>query len=679
MTDLDRRCITTIRTLAIDAVQQANSGHPGAPLGMASLGYLLWTRQLSHNPGNPAWFNRDRFVLSNGHASMLLYALLHLTGYDLSLDDLRRFRQWGSKSPGHPEQGVTPGVETTTGPLGQGFANAVGMALAEAHLAARFNRPGYPVVQHCTYVFCGDGDLMEGLSYEAASLAGHLGLGRLICLYDDNRITIEGGTELSFSEDVAARFSACGWQVQDVGDAAEELTVISAAIEAARQEESRPSLIIVRTHIGYGSPHRQDSSAAHGEPLGADETRLTKRAYGWPEGAPCLVPEEVRNELLTVRTRGEEREALWRELLDGYGKAFPDLARSFQAALSGELPPGWESGLPRFLPGDGPLATRAASGTVLNAVARLLPWLMGGSADLAPSTKSLITGSPYLSRDNYAGRNIAWGVREHAMCSCTNGLALHGGIRPFCATFFIFTDYARPALRLAALMKLPVIYIMTHDSLGVGEDGPTHQPVEQLASLRAMPGLTVLRPADATETAVAWQVALTRATPTLLALTRQNLPVLDRDRLAGAEGVLRGAYILAAEQGEAPQLILIATGSEVHLALAAREKLAHVGIDCRVVSMPSWELFREQTQAYRDQVLPPKQQKRLALEAGSPQGWHEWVGERGAIIGVARFGASAPAVRLFEEYGFTVENVVVKARELLGSSPPATPYHAKRG
>lgn len=667
MTDLDRRCITTIRTLAMDAVQQANSGHPGAPMGMASLGYLLWTRHLAHNPGNPAWFNRDRFILSNGHASMLLYALLHLTGYDLTLDDLRQFRQWGSKTPGHPEYGHTPGVETTTGPLGQGFANAVGMAMAEAHLAARFNRPEYPVVRHYTYVFCGDGDLMEGVSYEAASLAGHHGLGRLICIFDDNRITIEGGTDLSFSEDVVGRFQACGWQVQDIGDAADDLAAVSSAIETARQEQTKPSMIIVRTHIGYGSPHRQDSSAAHGEPLGVEEIRLTKRAYGWPEDESFFVPEDVRNEMLTVRDRGERQEAEWQELVDGYRRAYPDLARCFEAALSGVVPDGWDSKIPHFTPADGPLATRAASGSVLNSVARGVPCLIGGSADLAPSTKTLITGSPYLSRDNYAGRNIAWGVREHAMCSCSNGMALHGGLRPFAATFFIFTDYARPALRLAALMKLPMVYIMTHDSLGVGEDGPTHQPVEQLASLRAIPGMTVIRPADATETAYAWRIAMTRQGPTLLALTRQNLPILDRTILAPADGALYGAYILAPEQGPTPELIIIATGSEVHLALAAREKLLVEGIDSRVVSMPSWELFREQPEKYRNLVLPPTVLCRLAVEAGSPQGWCEWVGGSGAVIGITKFGASAPAGTLFAEYGFTVENVVRKARELLGA------------
>ena len=664
MNDLDRRCINTIRTLAMDAVQQANSGHPGAPMGMASLGYTLWTRRLKHNPANPAWFNRDRFILSNGHASMLLYALLHLTGYDLSLDDLRNFRQWGSKTPGHPEYGHTPGVETTTGPLGQGFANGVGMALAEAHLGARFNRPGYSVVDHDTYIFCGDGDLMEGVSYEAASLAGHLGLGRIICIYDDNKITIEGSTELAFTEDVAARFNACGWHVQDIGDAAEDLDAVAAAIDIARGERSKPSLIIVRTHIGYGSPHRQDSSSSHGEPLGVEEVRLTKCAYGWPEDSSFFVPDDVREEMLSVKEKGKQEETAWQTLMVGYRLNFPELARHFDSALAGTLPDGWETGLPVFTPADGTQATRSASGTVLNALARTLPSLMGGSADLAPSTKTAISGSPFISRKNYAGRNIAWGVREHAMCSCSNGLALHGGLRPYASTFFIFTDYARPAMRLAALMKLPVIYIMTHDSLGVGEDGPTHQPVEQLASLRAMPGMTVIRPSDATETVTAWQAALRRQGPTVLALTRQNLPVLDRSLLTPAEGLLHGGYILARETGDAPAVIIIATGSEVHLALAVREKLTTEAIDVRVVSMPCWELFREQPAAYRDLVLPPAVRKRIALELGSPQGWHEWVGGTGVIIGVSQFGASAPAGTLFARYGFTVENVVDKAREL---------------
>ncbi len=669
MNDLDRLCITTIRTLAMDAVQQANSGHPGAPMGMASLGYTLWTRRLRHNPSNPAWFNRDRFILSNGHASMLLYALLHLTGYDLTLDDLRNFRQWGSRTPGHPEYGHTPGVETTTGPLGQGFANGVGMALAEAHLGARFNRPGFPLVDHDTYLFCGDGDLMEGVAYEAASLAGHLALGKLICIYDDNKITIEGSTELAFSEDVAGRFRASGWHVQDLGDAADDLDVVTAAIDTAREERTKPSLIIVRTHIGYGSPHRQDSSSAHGEPLGLEEVRLTKLGYGWPEDSSFLVPREVSEKMLTVRNRGEALESSWQKLEEGYRQKFPELARQFVASLDGTLPDGWVEALPTFVPGDGPLATRAASGTVLNAAARAVPWLLGGSADLSPSTKTTINGSPTISRGNYAGRNIAWGVREHAMTSCSNGLALHGGVRPYASTFFIFTDYARPAMRLAALMKLPIIYLMTHDSLGVGEDGPTHQPVEQLASLRAMPGMTVIRPGDATETTAAWQVALTRRGPTTLALTRQNLPVLDRTILAPAKGLLQGGYILAREAGEIPVLIIIATGSEIHLALAARQVLAVGGVDVRVVSMPSWELFREQPVEYRNMVLPPTIKRRVAMELGSPQGWHEWVGGEGIVIGVEQFGASAPAGILLARYGFTVENLVNKAKELTTPNP----------
>ena len=668
MTGLDRRSITTIRTLAIDAVQQANSGHPGAPMGMAALGYLLWTRHLNHNPANPSWFNRDRFVLSNGHASMLLYALLHLCGYDLTLDDLRKFRQWGSRTPGHPEAGHTAGVEATTGPLGQGFANAVGMALAEAHLEARFNRPGFEVVRHWTYVFCGDGDLMEGVSYEAASIAGHLGLGRLICIYDDNHISIEGATDLTFSDNVADRFTACGWHVQSLGDSADDLELVDAAIHTARQEEGRPSLIIVRTHIGYGSPNRQDTSAAHGEPLGTDEVRLTKQFYAWPDEPAFLVPDDVRRHMLTVRERGAGSEAAWMALMERYRCSYPESAGELDASRAGSLPSGWDLDIPCFSPDSGPLATRVASGRVLEAISRNVPWLVGGSADLAPSTKTFITGSSYMSRHNFSGRNIAWGVREHAMCSCSNGIALHGGLRPFIATFFVFSDYARPALRMAALMKLQLICIMTHDSLGVGEDGPTHQPIEHLASFRAMPGITVIRPADAAETASAWRVVMMQHGPCLLVLSRQNLPVLDHSAAGHADHVRFGAYILAHEQGESrPDVLLIASGSEVHLALAARELLAKSAVRARVVSMPSWELFRCQPQEYRETVLPSDVRCRVAIEAGSPLGWTEWVGEGGAVIGVDRFGASAPAGKLYEEYGITVERVVALSLKLLAA------------
>ncbi len=662
--NLDQLCINTIRTLAMDAVQQANSGHPGAPMGLASIGYVLWNRFLRHNPGNPHWFDRDRFILSNGHASMLQYALLHLTGYDLSLDDLKAFRQWGSKTPGHPEYGHTPGVETTTGPLGQGFMNGVGMAMAEAHLAATFNRDGHDIIDHHTYLICGDGDLMEGASHEAASLAGHLGLGKLICLFDDNRITIEGSTALSCSDDAAGRFQAYGWHVQDLGDRADDIEALQRALHAAREEKGRPSLIVVRSHIGFGSPHRQDTSSAHGEPLGAEEIRLTKRFYGWPEDETFLVPDSVSEHMGRAKEKGKGLEDEWDRRFQAYRQDHPQLAERFLSALSGTLPTGWHRDIPAF-PVEKSVATRAASGTVLNALAAKIPWLAGGSADLTPSTKTLIAGSGYYSRDDRSGRNFAWGIREHAMCACASGMALHGGIRPYAATFFVFTDYARPAIRLAALMGLPVIYVMTHDSIGVGEDGPTHQPVEHLASLRAMPNLCIIRPADANETAYAWRAALERTTgPTLLVLTRQNLPVFDRTIVTPAEGVLRGGYILSREKGPQPEVILIATGSEVQLAMASQNALAAGNIAARVVSMPSWELFREQPREYRDQVLPPSVTARLAIEAGASLGWREWVGDQGAVIALDRFGASAPAGELFKRFGFTVENVVTTAREL---------------
>ncbi|MEA5114933.1 MAG: transketolase [Geobacteraceae bacterium] len=662
---IDQLCINTIRTLAMDAVQKANSGHPGAPMGLASIGYILWTRFLRHNPGNPRWFDRDRFILSNGHASMLQYALLHLTGYDLSLDDLKNFRQWGSKTPGHPEYGHTPGVETTTGPLGQGFMNGVGMAMAEAHLAAVFNREGHEIIDHHTYVFCGDGDLMEGASHEAASLAGHLGLGKLICIFDDNRITIEGSTTLSCSDDAAQRFQAYGWHVQDLGDSAEDLDALAGAFDVAREERERPSLIIVRAHIGFGAPHRQDTSSAHGEPLGEEEIRLTKRFYGWPEDETFFVPAEASAHMGRALENGKELEEEWERRFQAYRQAHPGLAEYFLSALNGTLPDGWAENIPLF-PSEKAIATRAAAGTVLNALAGKIPWLAGGSADLSPSTKTLISGSGYFSRDNHGGRNFAWGIREHAMCACASGMALHGGIRPFTATFFVFTDYARPAIRLAALMGLPVIYVMTHDSIGVGEDGPTHQPVEHLASLRAMPNLCIIRPADANETAFAWRAALERTTgPTLLVLTRQNLPVFDRSVFAPAEGVLKGGYIISREKGPQSDVILMATGSELQLAMSAQNALAAGNIAARVVSMPSWELFREQPQEYRDQVLPPAVTARLAIEAGASMGWREWVGDRGRVIALDRFGASAPAGELFKRFGFTVENVVTTARELV--------------
>lgn len=664
--DLDLLCINTIRTLAMDAVQKANSGHPGTPMALAPLAYVLWGRFLRYNPRNPQWFNRDRFVLSCGHASMLQYAILHLTGYDLSLDDLKQFRQWQSKTPGHPEYGVTPGLETTTGPLGQGFLNGVGMAMAEAHLAAVFNREGFDIVDHYTYAFLSDGDLMEGASHEGASLAGHLGLGKLIYVYDDNRISIEGPTNLTYSDDVVKRFESYHWHVQDLGDQANDLRALADAFQQAQRETSRPSLIIVRSHIGYGSPNRQDTKEAHGEPLGEEEVKLTKRFYNWPEDRPFWVPGPVLAHMRQAVERGRELEDAWNQKFAAYKKAHPRLATAFEAALNGRLPDGWDADIPQFPPSAGPLATRAASGKVLNSFAPKVPWLMGGSADLSPSTKTLLEPPDYFAKDAYQHRNIAWGVREHAMCGCSSGMALHGGIRPYAATFFIFSDYARPSIRLAALMHLPVIYVMTHDSIGVGEDGPTHQPFEHLASLRAMPNLCVIRPADANETAYAWRAAMLRTQgPTMLVLTRQGLPVFDRERLAGADGLLQGAYVLAREAAEWPDMVLMASGSEVHLILAAQQQLAASGIAARVVSMPSWELFREQPTSYRHQVLPPGVKARLAVEAGSPLGWREWAGDAGDVIAVAKFGASAPGQEVFKHYGFTVENIVERAKSLL--------------
>ncbi len=658
--------VDTIRTLAMDAVQRAGSGHPGTAMALAPLAYVLWMRHMRYNPLNPDWPDRDRFVLSAGHAAILQYAMLHLTGYDLPLEELKRFRQAGSITPGHPENFLTPGVETTTGPLGQGVMNSVGMAIAEAHLAALFNRPGHEIVDHHTYVICSDGDLMEGASHEAGSLAGHLGLGKLIWVYDDNRITIDGDTDLTFSDDVEGRFEAYGWHVQNLGDRANDLDRLDQALTTARHERDRPSLVIVRSHIGWGAPNKQDTASAHGEPLGEEEVALTKRAYGWPEDAHFLVPDEVREHMRQRVTRGKELEEAWTERLDAYRRAHPDLAAELEARLRGVLPEGWDEDLPRFAHADGPIATRAASGKVMSAMAPRLPALIGGSADLTGSTKTYMQVSSRFSREDRAGRNLHWGVREHVMCAACNGMALHGGVRPFAATFFIFTDYARPAIRLAALMHLPVIYVMTHDSIGLGGDGPTHQPVEHLASLRAMPGLHLIRPADANEVAEAWRAAVERREgPTMLVLTRQGVPILDRAELAPAGGLQRGAYVLAAEEGEAPDVILIASGSEVAPALEAREELAEEGIDARVVSFPSWELFREQPAAYRDEVLPPAVGPRVAIEAGASLGWSEWVGEEGAVIGVDRFGASASHADNFRDYGLTASDVVRVARSLL--------------
>jgi transketolase len=665
---LDGLCVNTLRTLAMDAVEAARSGHPGAPMGLAPAGYVLWTRVLKHHPQNPAWPDRDRFVLSAGHASALLYGLLHLCGYDLPLDELKRFRQWGSRTPGHPEFGHTPGVETTTGPLGQGFGNAVGMAIAERHLAARFNRGARKIVDHFTHVFCGDGDLMEGVSSEAASLAGHLGLGRLICLYDDNRVTIDGGTELSFSEDVARRFSAYRWQVLRVKDG-NDLAAIEQAFAAARAETEKPSLILCRTQIAYGSPNKQGSHEAHGAPLGSDEVRLTKLRLGMPADESFSVPEAVRRHFERCMARGERAEAAWRRKWDAWARRHPELAESWRRAMDGTLPAGWDADLPGFADGK-PIATRAAFGQALNAAAARVPTLMGGSADLSPSNNTVIQGARDFQKRSYDGRYLRFGVREHAMGAVLSGLALHKGVRPYGGTFLVFADYMRPAIRLAALMKLPVIYIFTHDSIAVGEDGPTHQPVEHLASLRAIPGLTVIRPADATETAAAWRTALqTTDGPVALILSRQNLPVLDRRKLPPADELAHGAYVLSAPAG-APQAILIASGSEVHLAVKAQGLLAEKGVAASVVSMPSWELFEKMPQNYRDAVLPLEVCARVAVEAGVGMGWERYVGTSGVVVGMNGFGASAPGGIVMEKFGFTAERVVEAVLGIL-SKPAA--------
>ena len=663
---IEELCINTIRTLSMDAIQKANSGHPGAPMALAPLAYVVLQKFMRHNPKNPKWINRDRFVLSNGHASMLLYSMLHLTGYDLSLDDIKKFRQWGSKTPGHPEYGCAPGVETTTGPLGQGVMNALGLAIAEAHLAAVYNRPGHEIVDHYTYVFCGDGDFMEGASHEAASLAGHFGLGKLIYYYDDNHISIEGKTELTYSDDVEKRFESYNWHVINIGEKANDLEAIDKATQEAQAVKDKPSVIIVRSHIAYGSPNMQDSPKAHGSPLGEEEVKLTKRNYGWPEDEHFLVPERVVSHMQEVVEKGRKWEAEWQAKFDAYSREYPELAEQFNRALQGDLPVDWDKNIPVFQPSDEPIATRQASGKVINGFANQVPWLIGGSADLSPSTNTLIKNSDYFAQGQYQNRNIPWGVREHVMCAASNGLALHGGLMPYNATFFVFTDYARPAIRLAAMMKLPVIYVMTHDSIGLGEDGPTHQPIEQLAALRALPGLTVIRPADANETAYAWRVAVQRKDgPTMLVLSRQKLPIFDRQNINSAEGVLKGAYIISKEKEEMPDVLLLASGSEVDLILQAQSILANQGIQARCVSFPSWELFREQPKEYQDEVLPPAVKARVAIEAGTAFGWLEWVGNEGEIIAISKFGASAPCKVAFENYGLTVENVVKKAKSLI--------------
>jgi transketolase len=677
---LDNECINTLRFLSVDAVQKADSGHPGMPLGAAAMAYALWTRFLKHKPANPEWFDRDRFVLSPGHGSMLLYSLLHLTGYDLPLEQIKRFREWASITPGHPERGITPGVETTTGPLGQGFGNGVGLAMAEAHLAAAYNRPGFEIVNHFTYGIVSDGDLMEGVSSEAASLAGHLKLGKLIYLYDDNYVTLSAGTDITFTEDRARRFEAYGWHTQSVADG-NDLAAIDAALRTARGESDRPSLILVRTHIGYGAPHKQDSFESHGSPLGVDEVRLTKQNLGWPPDPPFYVPERAREHFREAIERGRSAENEWRDDVSGYEAEFPDLARAFQRAMRGELPEAWDLEIPVFPADAKGMATRVAGGQVMNAIASRLPTLIGGSADLNPSTHTALSGlgdfepAEMETSDkqgavsgvwSYAGRNLYFGVREHAMGAILNGVAAHGGILPFGATFLIFSDYMRPPMRLAALMGLHVIYVFTHDSIALGQDGPTHQPVEQLAGLRAVPGLTVIRPGDANETAVAWRVAIeARTHPVALVLTRQDVPTLDRTKLAPADGLRRGAYVLAEAPGGRPDVILIASGSEVSLIMAARKRLRDQDVAARVVSMPSWDLFDAQPQSYRDQVLSPSVRPRLAVEAGATQGWHRYVGDHGDVLGLDRFGASAPGDVLMREYGFTVDNVCERALALL--------------
>jgi len=679
--ELDELCINTLRFLSVDAVQKANSGHPGLPLGAAPMAYVLWTRFLKHSPANPQWPDRDRFVLSAGHGSMLLYSLLHLSGYALSLEQIEQFRQWESITPGHPERGVTPGVEVTTGPLGQGFGNAVGMAIAEAHLAARYNRPGSSVIDHRTYALVSDGDLMEGVASEAASLAGHLRLGKLICLYDNNHVTLSAATDITFTEERARRFDAYGWHTQSVEDG-NDLAAIDRALRAARDEAARPSLILVRTHLGYGSPHKQDTFEAHGSPLGAEEVRATKENLGWPPQPPFYVPAQAREHFRLSSERWAQAETDWNARFAAYAKSFPELAKELQQVLRGELSKSWDADVPAFPQDAKGMATRVAGGKVMNAIAHRIPALIGGSADLDPSTHTALSGMGDFEPSRigavdkqgsegggweYAGRNLHFGVREHGMGAILNGLAAHGGTIPFGATFLVFSDYMRPSIRLAALMGLQVIYVFTHDSIALGEDGSTHQPVEQLAALRAIPRLVVIRPADANETAAAWRVALeTRDRPVALVLSRQNVPTLERSAFAAAEGLRKGAYVLADAVNGKPEVILVASGSEVALIVAARQLLLDKKIQARIVSMPSWELFDMQPREYRDSVLPPAVAARLAVEAGVSQGWHRYVGDRGDALAVDRFGASAPGEVLMREYGFTAENVCARALALLG-------------
>ena len=678
-TDLDKLCINTIRFLSVDAVQAANSGHPGLPLDAAPMAYVLWTRHLKFNPKDPGWWDRDRFVLSAGHGSMLLYSLLHLTGYDLPLDQIKQFRQWGSMTPGHPERGLAPGVETTTGPLGQGFGNGVGMAIAEAFLAARYNRPGHEIVNHFTYAIVSDGDMMEGISSEAGSLAGHLKLGKLIYLYDNNHISLASSTNLTFTENRAERFQAFGWHTQEVKDG-NDVDAIDEAIRNAQAVKDRPSLILVQTTLGYGAPHKQNTFEAHGSPLGMDEVKATKENLGWPVEPPFYVPEQALEHFRKAVDQGKKEEGEWAQRWSAYEKAYPDLARELKQAMNGELPKDWAADLPSFPADSKGVATRIASGKVMNAIAKKVPTLIGGSADLNPSTYTALQGMgdfepPQDARGDmqgsigggwsYAGRNIYFGVREHVMASASNGMSVHGGVIPFTATFLTFSDYMRPSIRLAALMKAHVIFVFTHDSIALGEDGPTHQPIGQLASLRAIPQLATIRPADANETAVAWRMAMEAEGPVALIFTRQTVPTLDRSKYASAEGARRGAYVLADAPNGKPDAILIASGSEVNLIVGAQQKLQEQGVAARLVSMPSWEYFDAQPKEYRDSVLLPSVRVRVAVEAGVSMGWARYVGDEGAVIGIDRFGASAPGKVAYEKLGFTVDHVVAQALALV--------------
>lgn len=665
---IDQLSIDTIRTLAIDSIEKAKSGHPGMPMGAAPMGYQLFAKNMNHNPFNPTWVNRDRFVLSAGHGSMLLYSLLHLSGYDLPIEELQNFRQWGSLTPGHPEYGHTAGVDATTGPLGQGIAMAVGMAMAEAQLAATYNKDGHNVINHFTYSICGDGDLMEGISHEAASFAGHLGLGKLVVLYDSNDISLDGELNLSYSESVQKRFEGYGWQVLRVEDG-NDLDALSKAVAEAQADLSKPTLIEVKTVIGYGSPNKGGKgghAGPHGSPLGADETKLTKQAYGWNEEHQFHVPDEVRAHFAEVKVNGEKANAAWDAAFAAYKQAFPELAAQFETAIAGELPEGWDAALPVYTTEDKPVSTRVASGNALNGLAANVPNLVGGSADLESSTMTHLKGLTQFKPGSYDGRNIYFGVREFGMAAAMNGIALHSGLKVFGGTFFVFTDYLRPAIRLAALMKLPVVYVLTHDSIAVGEDGPTHEPIEQLASIRIIPDLTVIRPADANETSAAWAYATENTDgPVALVLTRQNLPILEGTVNNVRENVSRGAYVVSDAANGKPQAQILATGSEVQLAVAAQKALAEEGIQVRVISMPSWNLFEKQSKEYKNSVLLPEVKARLAIEMAHPFGWERYTGDQGDILAIDRFGASAPGDRVIKEYGFTVENVVSKVKALL--------------